>query len=230
MQNLAAAPDYSELRRRMVDCQVRTFGVTDERVIAALMSIPREIFVDPASETIAYSDVPLKVASGTVERPLIATMVLARLLQFAEISPSDSVLVVGAGSGYAAAVAARLAATTVALESEAGFSDRMRAAADRLNLSGLRCTVGSLEAGVPDHEPFDVILIPAAVEQGLEQLLGQLADGGRLVTVQRSAGQTGLAMKAVRFDKRGSDIGSRVLFDAPALVLGEFARKPAFVF
>lgn len=224
------APDFAELRRRMVDCQVRTFSVFDDSVLFALLNTPREVFVDPASPALAYSDAILSVSAGGVRRQLLTPMVLARLLQAAEIRPTDRLLDVGGASGYSAAVASRLAGSVVALESESAFSEMASKRFSELTLSNVTCATGPLEAGAPGQGPFDVIVIAGAVEEGLDTLVGELAEGGRLVTIRRGPGQTGLAMKAVRYERVGKDLGMRVIFDATGAVLPAFARKPAFVF
>ena len=98
MQDVAA-PDFAELRRRMVDCQLRTFSVIDEAVLFAVLNTPREVFVDPQSRAVAYSDAALTVTAGGVRRQLLTPMVLARLLQSAEIRPGDRLLDVAGSTG-----------------------------------------------------------------------------------------------------------------------------------
>jgi protein-L-isoaspartate(D-aspartate) O-methyltransferase len=223
-------PDFADLRRRMVDCQLRTFSVFDDSVLFAVLNTPREVFLEPASRSVAYSDAILSVSAGGVRRQLLTPMVLARLLQTADIRPTDRLLDVGGATGYSAAVSGRLAGSVVALESESAFSEIASKCFADLHLSNVSCATGPLEAGAPGQGPFDVIVVAGAVEEGLDSLLGQLAEGGRLVTVLRSPGQTGLAMKAVRYERVGRDVGMRVAFDATGAVLPAFARKPAFVF
>ncbi len=226
-----AAPDFAELRRRMVDCQLRTFSVFDEAVLFAVLNTPREAFLDPAATAVAYSDAILTVTAGGARRQELTPMVLARLLQNADIKPSDRVLVVGGGTGYAAAVAARLGGSVVALEADSAFADAARTALGKAGQAEkVALETGPLEGGSASKAPFDVILVAGAVEEGLEVLLRQLAEGGRLLTVRRGEGQTGLALKAVRYDRVGPDVGLRVIFDATAAVLPGFGRKPAFVF
>jgi protein-L-isoaspartate(D-aspartate) O-methyltransferase len=157
-------------------------------------------------------------------------MVLARLLQSAEIRPTDRLLDVGGATGYSAAVAGRLAGTVVALESESAFSEIANKSFSSLGIRNITTVTGPLESGAPGQGPFDVIMVVGAVEDGLDTLLGQLAEGGRLLTIRRAEGQSGLAMKAVRYERIGREVGMRVVFDATAAVLPAFVRKPAFVF
>ena len=109
--------DYAQARRTMVDCQVRPSDVTDLRIIAALLDVPREQFVAPSRRAIAYLDLDLPVADGS-PRALLKPMVFAKLLQAAEIRESDRVLDVGCTTGYSAAVLAKLAGNVVALEED----------------------------------------------------------------------------------------------------------------
>ena len=231
MQDVALSSlEFADQRRRMVDCQLRPFSVTDEAVLAAFQATPREIFLDPAQRPIAYSDAPVSISIGASRRSLLTPMVLARLLQNADIGATDRLLDVAGGSGYSAAVASPLAGTVIALESEPGLTERARENARTLGIANVTCVTGPLETGLEGQGPFDVILVNGAVECGLEPLLGQLADHGRLLTIECAPGQTGLALKAVRYEKSGKEVGMRVLFDAAAPVLSAFARKPAFVF
>jgi protein-L-isoaspartate(D-aspartate) O-methyltransferase len=220
----------ADRRKTMVDCQLRTFEVTDPAVLDAFLATPRECFLASSDLALAYSDAQQVVASGDVRRAMLTPMVLARLLQGAEVDKGCRVLDVGGGSGYSAAVLARLAGSVVALESVAGFSSAAAANAAQLGLETIHVVTGPLSAGAAADAPFDVILVNGAVEEGLEALFDELAPGGRLVCVTRAPGQVGRSGKATRFDKIGSDVSSRYLFDAAAPVLAGFERKPQFVF
>jgi protein-L-isoaspartate(D-aspartate) O-methyltransferase len=220
----------ADRRKTMVDCQIRTFDVTDLAVIDAFMATPREQFVPSVDLAVAYSDAQQVVASGGLRRTLLTPMVLARLLQGADIDKGCRVLDVGGGTGYSAAILARLAGSVIALEAGPGFRDDIAANAARLDLESVHARSGSLTKGAPADGPFDVILLNGAVEDGLEALFGQLASGGRLLCVMRAPGQVGRSGKATRIDKVGSDVSSRFLFDAAAPILPGFERKAQFVF
>ena len=231
MQDVSPASAASADRRKvMVDCQVRTFDVTDIAVLDALQAVPRERFVGSGDVAFAYSDAPLTVSSGKARRQMLLPMVLARLLQNAGVTASSRVLDVGGGNGYSAAVLAQLAGSVTALESEAGFSAAANGLFAELGLTNARAITGPLAAGAPAQGPFDVFLVNGAVEAGLEQLLASLAPGGRLLVVTREPGQVGLSGKATRFDRAGADFSSKFLFDAAGPALEGFARQPAFVF
>ena len=226
--------DSAIQRQTMVDCQVRTFDVTDQRLIGRLLEVPRERYMPDAVRDLAYSDVGFRIEpEGRDEggRYLLPPLVLARLIQGARVRPSERVLDVAPGCGYSTAILAGLAAEIIALEDTTG---RRRELESRLAASGLdrvRVMEGALDQGVMEASPFDVILVNGAIEVGLESLFTQLGEGGRLVTIQRaSLDPTGRAAKAMCFEKRRGEIGTRYLFDASAPVLPAFQRPRTFSF
>ena len=215
--------DFAAARRMMVDCQVRTSDVTDLRLIAAMQAVPRERFVPKALAELAYLDADLPVEAG---RRLMKPMVLAKLLQTAEIGETDHVLIVGCASGYSAAVNERLAGSVVALEQDPGL---VQLANDNLQALGARnatVVTGALVGGWPAAAPYDVILLDGAAEEVPANLLRQIKDGGRLLGV---VGRPPVS-KAMLFRATGNDAGSRLIFDATAPMLPGFAKPPAFVF
>jgi protein-L-isoaspartate(D-aspartate) O-methyltransferase len=215
--------DYAVARQHMVDSQVRTNKVTDERLIEAIRTLPRERFVPDRARARAYLDDDLEIAQG---RFLMEPMVTARLIQAAEVKAEDIALVVGAGSGYAAALLSRLANTVVALEAEPQLSQRAGAAFAELSIDNAIVFEGPLSAGCPKHAPYNVIYLDGAVEQVPAALTGQLADGGRLVGVllEQGVGRASLWIKS------GNVVSRRVLFDANVAPLPGFATPPRFVF
>jgi len=223
----------AERRQTMVDCQIRTFDVTDQRLIARFLAVPRERFVPLEGRDVAYSDVGLTIkseADGAEGRYLLPPLVLARLIQGGRIGSIDRVLDVACGAGYSTAILAGIAAEVVALE-EPAVAPELEERLASLDRGQVRIVRGKLEDGVLGGAPYDVILINGAIEAGLEPLLDQLAEGGRLLAIRRNAADpTGLAAKAMCFEKRGAEIGTRYLFDAAAPVLRAFARTPAFSF
>ena len=220
----------ADRRKTMVDCQLRTFEVTDLSVLDAFTTTPREIFLSSTDLAVVYSDAQQAVTCDGASRVLLTPMVLARLIQAADLDRGCRVLDVGGGSGYSAAILAQLAGSVVALESATALSAATAANASALGLESIHTVTGPLAAGAAAEGPFDMILVNGAVEQGLESLFAQLAPGGRLVCVMRSAGQVGRSAKAVRFDRIGSDVSSRFLFDAAAPLLEGFVREQQFVF
>jgi protein-L-isoaspartate(D-aspartate) O-methyltransferase len=214
--------DFAAARRNMVEGQVRTADVTDLRILAAMLEIPREAFLPAAQASLAYLDLDLPVGAGG--RRLLKPMVFAKLVQALELTPTDRVLDVACASGYGAAVLARMAGRVVALEEDAGLADAARGA-----LAGQANVVvrnGALAAGWPQEGPYDAILIEGATEVAPKNLLAQLKEGGRLVCVLGA----GPAAKAMIYRRSGADSGGRAIFDATAPVLPGFVKPPEFAF
>lgn len=215
--------DFAIARRTMVDCQIRPSDVTNRELLTAFLDVPRERFVPADRASVAYLDRDLPIDP---KRALLKPMVLARLIQAAEVSAGDRVLDVAGGTGYASAILARLAAAVTALEDDA---DRSRRCADVLAQAGagkVTAVCGPLDTGWPAGAPYGVILVNGACETEPRALLRQLNDGGRLIAVMG----TGPDGKAMLFRRDRGEIGSRTLFDAAAPALPAFAKAPAFVF
>ena len=213
--------DFAAARRHMVDGQVRTADVTDHRIISAMLDVPREAFVPAQSAGLAYLDLGLPVGGG---RCLLKPVVLARLIQAAELELTDRVLVVGCTTGYAAAVVARIAGEVVALE-----QDDTLAPAARANLAAypnITVASGRLVEGWARNAPYDAILIDGAVELLPDAFRQQLKDGGRLVCVLGGRPQP----SAMLYRRSGAELGGRAIFDAAASLLPGFAKTPVFAF
>jgi protein-L-isoaspartate(D-aspartate) O-methyltransferase len=218
-----AMTDFAAARRNMVDGQVRTADVTDLRIIAAMLEVPREAFVSPAMAGLAYLDLDVPLGSGAqAGRRLLKPMVFAKLVQALDIADSDHVLDVGCATGYGAAVLARIAGHVVALEEEAGLVKAEALA----GLTNLTVTAGKLTAGCPQGGPYDAILLEGATEVAPQGLFAQLKDGGRLVCVLGS----GPGAKAMIYRRSGAETGGRPIFDAAAPVLPGFVKPAAFAF
>jgi protein-L-isoaspartate(D-aspartate) O-methyltransferase len=221
--------DFTTARTKMVDNQLRTQSVTDYEVLAAMGTVPREQFLPPASRPLAYIDSDLALTAAGPDGPVRYMMEpapLARLVQLAEVGKSDVVLVVGCGTGYSAAVLARLADSVVALEQDTDLAARASETLTDLGVDNVAVVTGSLEAGYPSEAPYDVIFVDGAVEVVPAALTDQLKDGGRLVAVVGY----GRSAAATIFRRSGGDVGSRVAFDADVQPLPGFRRPKAFVF
>ncbi len=208
-------------RFNMVEAQIRTSNVTDPRILAAISAVAREKFVPSAARALAYADVPVAVAQG---RYLLDPRSFAKLLNLAQVTATDRVLDVGCGTGYSSAVLARMAADVVALEQDA---DLVRIASELLATAVGKVEVvqGGLIEGAKGLGPYDVIFVNGAIEQVPETLLGQLAEGGRLVTVIKD-GQS----RAWLFLKQNGQVGKRPDFDADVPLLAGFKKAMGFVF
>jgi protein-L-isoaspartate(D-aspartate) O-methyltransferase len=216
-------PDFVVPRHNMVDAQIVANGVTDEGLIASFRAIPRERFVPSVKRSVAYAENEIEVVHG---RSLLAPRTLAKLLQFAEIEPTDRVLDVGCATGYSTAVLSRICRRVTGLEQDA---DLVRIAVEALHdceTGNASVVQGSLADGYRVGAPFDVIILEGAFEQSPEKLLAQLADGGRLVGILRNGAQG----HAVLYLKEPGRIGRRIGFDASAPVLAGFRQPAGFVF
>ena len=219
--------DFAAARRMMVDGQVRTSDVTDLRLIAAMMAVPRERFVPDTRADLAYLDIDLPVTEGHGgERRLLKPMVLAKLIQAADVGESDHVLVVGCATGYSAAVLSRLAKSVVALEQDATLAARARENLLAIGANNVTVANGPLTAGWPAAAPYEVILLDGASEVVPKTLFGGLKAGGRLLGV---IGRVPTS-KAMLYRSSGKEASGRPVFDAAAPLLPGFVEPPAFVF
>jgi len=170
--------DFAARRARMVERQLRARGIGDERVLAAMGEVPREAFVPAELRDRAYTDAALPIAEDqTISQPWI----VAAICQALELGGSELVLEVGTGSGYSAAVLAQLAAHVVSVERHEPLSRAAARALEALGIANVELMIGDGSLGVPERTPFDAIAVHATAPAAPPALLGQLADGGRLV-------------------------------------------------
>jgi len=187
--------DFAQARRTMVDGQLRTFDVNDMPLLDAMDTVPRELFVLPGRQDLAYIDQDILVSDGAERRYMLSPMILGRMIQALAIEAGERVLDVACGRGYASA-------------------------------DGVTVVTGPLDEGYAGNAPYDAILINGSVEVRPEALLGQLAEGGRLVCV---IGR-GRAAQATVYVRSGDALGERSLFEAAAPMLTPFLRTPGFTF
>ncbi len=218
--------DHKMARIRMVNNQLRTNDVTDNRVLDAMSEVPRERFVPAARVPIAYSDQDILISGDGAERYLMKPHVFAKLAQLAAIRPQDIVLVVGCGTGYSVAVLARIADSVVGIDSDPQLVETASQLIVDLGIDNAAVIERSLTEGCPAEGPYDVILIDGAIEVPPTALLDQLKDGGRLVAVEG----TGTAGAAMLYIRSGDSVAGRFAFNASARLLPGFERPKAFVF
>ncbi len=215
--------DTAAARRHMVDGQIRTAGVTNPNLIAAMQAVPRELFAPPALTTQAYSDGDLNLGQG---RALLRPIVLGKLIQGADVRPGDRVLDVGCGTGYSAAVLTHMGAAVVALEEDPDLAQRAVAALAGVSAGQVTVVRGPLTAGWSAAGPYDLILLNGAIEVAPDALGRQLKPNGRLAAIfGRSP-----AAKAMIYRPIEGHLVGRPIFDAAAPPLPGFAAPPAFVF
>jgi protein-L-isoaspartate(D-aspartate) O-methyltransferase len=177
------ARDPAAARARMVERQLRRRGVVDERVLAAMAKVPRELFIPPRLRHLAYEDAALPIAYGqTISQPYIVGVICSLLA----LEGSENVLDVGTGSGYQAAVLAELAAQVTTIERVPQLMERALEALAQAGYEDVDVRLGDGSLGVPEKAPFEGIAVAAAAPTIPERLYEQLADGGRLVVPRGS--------------------------------------------
>jgi protein-L-isoaspartate(D-aspartate) O-methyltransferase len=170
--------DYKAEREAMVERHLKRRGITRQHIIDAFLAVPREEFVSPQYAHLAYGDHPLPIEAGqTISQPYI----VALMIQAAGITSADTVLDVGAGSGYAAAVISRIAAKVIGIERQHDLVELGRQRLERLGYANVEILEGDGTRGCPEHAPFDAILAAASGSHVPQPWIDQLADGGRIV-------------------------------------------------
>jgi protein-L-isoaspartate(D-aspartate) O-methyltransferase len=223
MATTSQADASFDRRLHMVNTQLRTGDVVDQEVLAAFLAVARERFVAAGSVPLAYLDRELP-ALGAKSRRLLTPLTLARLLQAAGPKAGERALDVGCGSGYGAALLDAMGATVTALESDHGAASAARELL--AGAEGVTVVEGPLEAGAADRAPFDIIVIEGAFGVRPDALIGQLADGGRLVGIDAIMG----APQGALYERRAGVLSRRALFEAAGDVLDGFQRAASFAF
>jgi protein-L-isoaspartate(D-aspartate) O-methyltransferase len=176
---------YSQARRRMVERQIEARGITDPRILQAMLAIPRHLFVPEAYRSAAYDDGPLPIGHGqTISQPYIVALMTDML----EIGPDDRVLEIGGGSGYQAAILGRLAAEVITIERLPDIAALARRNLAAVGAANVTVVEGNGTLGYAERAPYQGIIVTAAAPAVPEPLLEQLAEGGRLVAPVGSLG------------------------------------------
>lgn len=215
--------DFERARQVMVDNQLRTSNVTDRRLLAAMGSIARENFVPVSRQGLAYIDEAHDLGHG---RAMPAPAPFAKLVQLAEIQPTDAVLDLGAGLGYSTAVLAQLAHEVVGVESDETLAAEARKALVAAGVSNAEIVVSAFDDAQPHARGFDVIVLEGTVDEIPHGLFKLLRDGGRLVAMIRR-GPTAVANV---FVKTGDTVNSRAEFNTSLPPLTAAKKADEFVF
>lgn len=208
--------DFAVARRAMIDSQLRPQGVTDRGVLAAMASVERENFVPAEARDFAYFDRPLKVSA---DRSMMPPAALGRLLSEAAPAAGERALIVGAGTGYSAALLSAIGLDVTAIENDEALVD----AAKKV---GRAVATADLTKGHVKGAPYDLILLDGAVEQIPDALLGQLAEGGRIALALVDRGVSRLTVGR----KLHGSVGFTTVVDADVAPLPGFERPRAFTF
>lgn len=208
----------------MVENQVRSGGVTNAPILASMRAVPREIFVAAGRREVAYLDSVQWLGDRVSGRFMAAPATLGKLLKLADIGAGETVLDIGAATGYSTAVIAGLAASVVGIERDAGLAAEATANLAALGLSNARIVTGEFDA--PGETGFDVIVVEGALDAVPESYFGALAAGGRLVSLIRA----GAVSVAHLFIKSGERITARADFNAFLPPLLSAGPNEEFVF
>jgi protein-L-isoaspartate(D-aspartate) O-methyltransferase len=178
-EQMPELPDpQAEARRRMVDSQLISRGISDPRVLDAMLRVLRHEFVAAINRAQAYEDHPLPIGDGqTISQPYVVALMLESL----QLTATDTVLEVGTGSGYASALLAQLVANVFSIERHASLAESARAVVASLGYKNVRVFTGDGTLGLPSYAPFDAILVSAASFDVPPALLAQLREAGRLI-------------------------------------------------
>ncbi len=175
---MAAGPAADNVERMEFQLALRRRGISDQAVLRAMDEVPREYFVAPGFIESAYADQALPIACGqTISQPFVVAYMTEKL----EVEPQHRVLEIGTGTGYQAAILARLAREVVSIERYRTLADAARERLKTLGYANVTIRAGDGMAGAPDLAPFDRILVTAAAEEVPEALVAQLAEGGKMV-------------------------------------------------
>jgi protein-L-isoaspartate(D-aspartate) O-methyltransferase len=212
--------NFEHMRRAMIANLLRTTGTNDPAVLAAIGEVPRELFIPQERMAMAYADALVPLTAG---RDLNNPMALGRLLTEAAPQQGERALVVGAATGYAAAVLSRLVGPVVAVEQDAELAAFARSALAEYPVTLVE---GPLHQGHAAGGPYDLILVDGAIECVPDALIAQLADRGRMAVAMLDNGVSRLSLGR----KAGEGFGTAAFSDAAAAILPGFAKPKTFTF
>ena len=217
----AVSQPQESLRAIMIETQLKPSGVTNPRTATAFFAVPREDFVTPAQQGIAYAEAEPEIGRG---RRLLLPRSLGHLVEAANTKPTDKALVIGAGTGYSAAILAELAGHVTALEAEAELAEKARTLTSAWN--NITVAEGPLEDGWAENAPYTLILFDGVIEEFPDKIAGQLADGGRMVAIVHHKGMS----RASIGHKSGNLLKLEPFVDATGPDIACFRKAPQFHF
>jgi protein-L-isoaspartate(D-aspartate) O-methyltransferase len=215
------SPDFPTMRRAMIDSQLRTSGVSEPWIVAAMAALPREIFVPSDRAATAYMDRSIPLVDGRALNPPLAT---GLMLGAAEVRADDITLLIGAGTGYMASLIAGRVTAVTALEESVVLLEHARR--NLAVFDNVKVSEGPLNAGAENGGPYSLIIIDGAIAELPSAIAGQLAEGGRVVT---GLSDSAVSRLAVGY-KRGGGVVLRALADCEIAVLPGFEPAKEFVF
>lgn len=217
--------DFDAARKAMIDSQIRPNKVIDEAVIAAFATVPREEFVPKSLQDVAYVDEDITLPGG---RYMVEAMIMGRMIQSLELKPTDNVLLIGAATGYSAAILSHLCASVIAIDNRTAAVEKAQDNLNKLEIGNVAVLKNKLTEGYPAEGPYDAIIIEGGVETMPDALLAQLANDGRAVAVWRTSPRA--QGEASIWTKSAGAATRRALFNAHVPTLTEFQAKSEFAF
>lgn len=218
--------NFSSMRKNMVDGQIHTASVVDERVLQAFQTTPRELCVPERLQNVSYTDESIDIGQG---RSLMEPITHAKILQAAALREDDVVLDIGSASGYSSAILSPIVSTVIAVEHNKRQCDRAKRLWESRGLCNIVLVENKLTQGALEHAPYSLVIINGAVPKIPSNITDQMALGGRLITVIKQRDE--IVGKAVLFIKDDQGyVSSRPLFDAGVRNLEEFDLEPDFIF
>lgn len=217
--------DFDAARKAMIDSQIRPNEVIDEAVIAAFAAVPREEFVPKSMQDVAYVDEDITLPGG---RYMVEAMIMGRMIQSLELQAFDNVLLIGAATGYSAAILSHLCSSVIAIDNRSAAVEKAQDNLNKLEIGNVAVLKSKLTEGYPAEGPYDAIIIEGGVETMPEALLAQLADDGRAVAVWRTSPRA--QGEASIWTKTAGAATRRALFNAHVPTLAEFQAKSEFAF
>lgn len=218
--------DFARLRQQFVDNQIRPSEITDRELVQAILAVPREIFLGPAEQPFAYSDLELPMSPGAAGRRMIDPVQLARLLQVLSVGREFNVMVIGCGTGYSAALLSRLAGRVIAVEEHQELAAAAAANLRSLGAANAKVVQAKLTEGHPEEAPYDAILVDGGAELVPDSLIAQLKPGGQLAVIERQEGIS----RAMLYERFGEGASKWPQFEAWATLLPGFEKRREFVF
>jgi protein-L-isoaspartate(D-aspartate) O-methyltransferase len=218
--------NYQAYRQKMVDCQLRTNGIVDEKILKVFDELPRELFLPEKYQSAAYIDEDIILDDGCF---FMEPMVFAKMLQESGVKPSDVVLNIGDDTGYSSAILSYLVSTVVTVETKIGSLDKARKIwADR-DLCNIAVVKGSCKNGCPEHGPYSLIIINGALQSVPKELLEQVSDKGRIISIQKEK-VNGPGVMVLYERNLAGDFSYKALCDVSTPFLQEFEPLETFKF
>lgn len=211
-------------REAMIESQLMPCGVVAAPVVSAFYTVPREAFVAAGRAGLAYVDAAQPIGAGRAMMPALS---LGHLLQHVAVARGEATLVIGAGTGYAAALLAHMGAAVTALEADAVLAGRMQEILTDHAITGITVAHGPLAQGWAAHAPYGLMLLDGAIEELPPSLVAQLAEGGRVAAIVR--GEDGV-MRACQGRMAAGRLRLAPTAEASAPLIPEFRKAERFRF